>query len=788
MGKETICFHCGDRLPDTGAVEHDDKLFCCNGCQTVYALIHENGLEDFYNLPEKAQVKADAAGQYEYLDNDEIAEKFIRFKDDSITKVILNLPAIHCSSCIWLLEKLDKINPGIIDVQVNFVKKTAEITFKHKIIPLKKLAYLLQSIGYPPTFSLEKSEVKKQNNAAFFIRLGIAGFCFGNIMLFSIPEYLGIEKEYDEYARFFSYLNLGLAIPVLLFSARGYLVSAYKALKHRSVNIDVPISLGIIALFGRSAYEILTATGAGYMDSFAGLIFFLLIGKWYQQKTYDALSFERDYKSYFPIGVTKVAKDGSENHIPLEKVTIGDTLLIRNLELIPADALLTKGKATIDYSFVTGESTPVSIQTGQKIYAGGRQSGETIEVTLTESVEHSYLTSLWNNKAFKGKEETFTRKAFNQISKYFTIAVILIALATGIYWYFSDETLVWKTITAVLIIACPCALALTLPFTYGNALRFMGKRQLYMKNGDDSETFSQVTDIVFDKTGTLTEQGKSKITYHGSSLTTQQKQWIKSMVRTSTHPLSRQLEKHLSSVEVLPPDKIMEFPGKGLEAEIEGNTIRLGSATWLGVETADTVHSEVHIEINREIQGKFTFENYYRTGISELIQRLDYNLHLLSGDNDSERKTLETLFGKAENIRFEQSPQDKLDYITALQRKGKTVLYIGDGLNDAGALKAADFGIALAEDIHNFSPACDAILKAQNIHYLDRFLGYAQKTNTIIRASILLSFLYNVVGLSFAVSGQLTPLIAAILMPLSSVTVVVLITIMSRYYEQKTFA
>jgi P-type Cu+ transporter len=781
------CYHCGDKLPVVGIVEYDEKKFCCDGCKTVYSLLSESGLDGFYELPEKASVKASSEVNYDYLNNEEILNKLLKFKDERVSKVILNLPAIHCSSCIWLLENLHRINSGIIAVQVNFVRKEANITFKHDQISLKNLAYLLQKIGYPPSFTENNGETSKQNTTDFYIRLGVAGFCFGNIMLFSFPEYLGMEAEYEAYARFFSYLNLLLAIPVLLYSSRSYLVSAYKVVQHKNINIDVPISLGIIALFGRSTYEIVTATGAGYMDSFAGLIFFLLIGKWYQQKTYDALSFERDYKSYFPMAVTKVSKEGEEVHIPIKDINPGDVLLIRNQELIPADSILIKGEARIDYSFVTGESTEVSIQSGEKIFAGGKQKGGLIQVSVLESVEHSYLTSLWNNEAFK-KESNKTASAFNRVSKYFTITIVLIAFFTGIYWWLTNPAMTWTTITAILIIACPCALALTLPFTYGNGLRVFGKRHYYLKSGESIEALSGITDIVFDKTGTLTIQGKSKITFVSEKpLTPHEKQLVKSVVRTSAHPLSRQLEAFFNESSELPLEKVEEFPGKGLSATVSANSIRLGSQHWICTKQTEDNRSSVYLEINGELRGFFTFENYYREGVDKLMESLKslYTLHLLSGDNDSEKQKLTSLFGTSENIHFNQSPQDKLEYINRLKSDKRKVLYLGDGLNDAGALKSADFGIAIAEDIHNFSPSCDAIVKADKIHILKEILTYSGKTNFIIKSSIVVSFVYNVVGLSFAVTGQLTPLVAAILMPLSSVTVVSLITLLSKYYERR---
>ena len=401
------CYHCGDSCPDN-LISIDDKFFCCNGCKTVYEILNENQLCNYYNLDQTPGIspKINVVRKFDYLNDETILNQLIDFKNENITAVTFNIPQMHCSSCIWLLENLFKINPSINQSKVDFLKKTLNLKFYNQKISLKEVVELLASLGYEPQIQLDNLDKKSNSNKLnrkLLIKIGIAGFCFGNIMLISFPEYLSINPSEVFFRKFFGHLNLLLALPVFFYSASDYFLSAYKGLKKKIINIDFPISLGIAVLFFRSAYEVLTYTGAGYFDSLSGLVFFLLLGKLFQNKTYDALNFERDYKSYFPIAVT--LKNGmEEKSIPLSNLKVGDRILIRNNEIIPADSILFNGDGFIDYSFVTGESKPVEKVSGELIYAGGRQAGGLLELEVIKEVSQSYLTQLWNNDSFQQKE------------------------------------------------------------------------------------------------------------------------------------------------------------------------------------------------------------------------------------------------------------------------------------------------------------------------------------------------------------------------------------------------
>lgn len=782
------CFHCGN-TGDT-IVYFDDKEFCCNGCKTVYEILNQNELSKYYDLETSpGKIPEVVHGKYDYLDNESIANKLLEFNNETVAIINLYIPHIHCSSCIWVLENLHRLNENIVATQVNFPKKTVRITYNFELISLKKVVLLLSGIGYEPYISLEDTQEKKKKiDHSLLYKLVTAGFAFGNVMLLSFPEYFELDEYWlNQYKPFFHQIMLFFSIPVVLYSAKDYFVSAYKGLKHKILNIDVPIALGILVLFTRSVYDIVTGTGQGFLDSLCGLVFFLLLGKFFQQKTYNFLSFERDYKSYFPIAVTKLIENREEN-IAIYEVKKGDRLLIRNEELIPVDGILIKGKAKIDYSFVTGEAKPVDKTSGDKIFAGGKQMSGAIEIEAIKSISQSYLTQLWSNDVFKVNKEDRLENLTNAISKYFTVIILAITFLTALYWYFVDQSLIINTVSAVLIVACPCALALSAPFTLGNVLRILGRKKIYLKNAVTLEVLSKVSTVVFDKTGTLTHSEQNKIQYKGTPLNAKQKELVKSTLRSSNHPLSRILYGDLNDITVLTPDYFEEKVGKGLISTINGNSIQIGSASFVGSKEVINNETSVFIKVNDKILGKYLFTNRYREGVSDVFEHLAQTkkLVVLSGDNEGEKAYLLQSLPKGTTLEFQKKPEQKLEYIKALQEEGECVMMVGDGLNDAGALAQSNVGIAIAENVNVFSPACDGIIDAKMFASIPRVLQMSKLAKRIIIASFVVSFLYNIIGLSFAVSGNLSPVIAAILMPLSSISVVAFVTLFSNVAAVKS--
>ena len=786
----THCYHCGDSCNDS-IIKVDKKNFCCNGCKTVYEIFSENDLTCYYDFQENpGAIPTEIQGKYDFLDNKEIIEKLLDFNDDKTQIVTLYIPHIHCSSCIWVLENLHKLNSKITTTQVNFPKKTVRISYHSDAISLKEIILLLSSIGYEPYISLEDYETgKKKVDRSLIYKLGIAGFAFGNVMFLSFPEYFEVDGFWlEKYKNIFRWLMFFFSLPVVFYAGNDYFISAFKGLRSKILNIDVPIALGISVLFIRSSIEIMFDFGTGFFDSLTGLVFFLLLGKFFQQKTYNFLSFERDYKSYFPIAVTRILSNQKEESVQVYDIKKGDRLLIRNQELIPVDGILINGNAQIDYSFVTGEAEPVSKKSGDKLFAGGKQLSGIIEMEVLSSVSQSYLTQLWSNAVFQKDKSSSFKTLTDKISKNFTIIVLLIAFISSVFWLFFDMSKALNVFTAVLIIACPCAIALAAPFTLGNLLRIFGKQKFYLKNATVIEQLASIDSVIFDKTGTLTTNGINSIFYNGIALNKYEKSVLKSSLRASNHPLSRTLYNTFSDAETFEIENYEEIIGKGIEVSYKNDKLKLGSADFVNTIKKNTsFDTSIHISFNDDYKGKFTFKNSYRNGVKEVFNsfKKDYELAVVSGDNEGEKTFLSEFLPKKTNLLFNQKPNDKLEVVERYQQKNQKVAMIGDGLNDAGALMKSDVGIALSENINVFSPACDAILDASQFNKIEMFFKASKKAITIIKYCFLLSLCYNIIGLYFAVTGQLMPVIAAILMPLSSISIVVFTTIATNLLGKK---
>jgi Cu+-exporting ATPase len=776
------CYHCGDSIIGK-AISFDQHDFCCNGCKSVYQLLNDNQLGSFYTLEAKGGSKPSESNQHKYafLEVESIRNKFIAFEDENSAKIVLFLPQIHCSSCIYLLENLAKLLPAVYSCQVNFAKREASITFDPAQLSLAELALFLDKIGYAPNFG-NRNQTEKKLDKLFMYKLGIAGFAFGSIMLWSFPEYLGIDDTDANVRNFTAFLSLGISLPVLFFSASDYFISAFKALRFKSLNLDVPITIGIIALYLQSFFSIIKSEGPGYMDSFAGFIFFLLIGKWFQNKTYKSLSFERDYTSYFPVAVTRLT-DSKEEIIEIEALKIGDVILIRNEEIIPCDATMLSPVTKIDYSFVTGEATLITKKEGDFIYAGGKLSGKAIQLQVLKESNRSHLTQLWNDVKSE-KEAATTFKVQDQLSIYFLVIILIISGIAALAWSFIDLQRVTQIVVSILIVACPCALALSAPFTFGNTMRALGRKGLYLKNTRVVEQINGITDIVFDKTGTLTSSSFQTIDYTGDILTSEELSMIVVLANSSTHPLSRGIVKQYQATSSAELELLHfeESQGKGISGSINHRTVKIGNAAFTGQKELEKNETSTYISIDGAIYGRFIFTSQLRNGVASLLKSLPhYRLHLLSGDTEKDKQLFAELFPKNSTLLFEQTPQDKLNFIQQLKAKGNRVLMIGDGLNDAGALGIADVGIAVSEDVFRFTPSSDAIIEASKLGELNRLISISKFAKTILTTCLIFSLAYNVVGLSIAISGNLTPLVAAILMPISSITIVFITTFMMRF-------
>lgn len=789
------CFHCSSPCL-TGSVAHSGHSFCCQGCKTVFELLTENGLDSYYGLVGGAGIRLremPAEQRFLFLDQPEIRARLADFQDESSTHITFTIPAIHCVACVWLLENLFHLAPGIGHTSVNFPRKQVSIVFDSAKISLSRLVHLLASLGYEPELRLSDLDapVAHRMNRRLWLQVGLAGFAFGNIMLFSISSYFGLDRFSGPSFRMLTdWMAFALATPVVFYSGADYWRSAWVSLRQRMLNIDVPIAVGLAAIYLQSAWAVVVGREDHYFDSLCGLLFFLLCGKMFQQKTFDRLAFNRDYRSFFPLSVTRVV-DGEATQVPISQLQAGDRLRIRSSELIPADSRVISGPVLIDYSFVTGESSPVRKQVGELVYAGGRQVDGAVELEMVKAVSESYLASLWNKEAFRKEKAPRLETLTNCYSQRFTKIVVLIALGAGLYWSFTAKGVALKAFTSVLIVACPCALALAAPFALGTAQRCLARRSIFLKSSAVIEALANIDAVVFDKTGTLTAPFSRTIGFIGRVLKADETLWIRSLAAQSAHPLSVRISEALAGDDQMETvHSFRELPGCGIEAFIAGRSVAMGSARWLkscfagfrdvsaAQDNTDEQGSVVCVAIDGIYRGRFILVSSVRDSTKRLLGDLSHHcsLALLSGDNDRERERFGELFNVAGSLHFNQSPAEKLEFIRNRQRAGHSVMMVGDGLNDAGALKQSDVGVAVVESLQAFSPASDVILRADRVVDLGRVLKFSKSVVRVIRSAFLISAAYNLAGISIAASGRLSPIVCAILMPLSSVTVVLFAT------------
>jgi Cu+-exporting ATPase len=786
-----LCYHCGDAVRGE-RIDHDGKLFCCSGCKIVFEILQQNNLCNYYAIQQAPGVSPASVevSRFSFLDDQKIQQQLLDFSDGKIASVTFSLPTIHCSSCIWLLEQLYRLDNGIIQSRVDYLKKQVSIRFDQQRTSLKEIVVLLSTIGYEPELQLDAvdKKVESEITRSLYYKIGVAGFCFGNSMLFSFPEYLGVDATEQFLKPIFSYLNLLLALPVFFYCSADYFTSAVGGLRKKVINIDVPIALGIVLLFTRSVYEILSQTGPGFVDSMSGLLMFLLLGRIFQSKTYDRMNFERNYKSYFPLSVT-IKKNGIETTVPISSLKRGDRIIIRNNEIIPADGMLLRGGAAIDYSFVTGESTPVEKVLGEVLFAGGRQVGGIIEIEVTKEVSQSYLTLLWNNFNYSIREKGQLSELSNSVSKYFTIVVLLLSTGVLLYWLPKDMNTAINAFTGILIVACPCALAISIPFTLGTTLRIFGRNNFYLKNTAVIETLSKIDTIVFDKTGTITHAKRASAEFIGDELSVDEKRGVYSLSKNSIHPISTMIADQFTAEQIM-VEEFSEQIGKGISGKINSKIFKLGAREFVGhgvLPKGSINETRTYLSVDGAVKGYFSIKNIYRDGLDSVLSSLAKNVQfaVVSGDNESERIRLQSIFPKGTDLQFNQTPGDKLNYIKLLQARGKKVLMIGDGLNDAGALLQSNLGIAVSENVSQFSPSSDAIIGGASFDRIADFIRFASLSMKIVIASFVLAFIYNLFGIYFALQGMLTPIMAAILMPASSITIVFFTTISTQLCAKK---
>jgi P-type Cu+ transporter len=804
----STCAHCGDPSGHDSVV-FDERTFCCTGCRSVYEILKDHDLCDYYTVDPHAGISqrdADVSDDLSVLDEPFVLRRFTEWSRGDRVRIRFEIPMMHCASCIWLLDRLHTFDAGIHHSDVDFMRKLIHVEYDASMTTASSIARLLVRLGYRPQLAvegteLETSERQRKNVRDLYLRLGVAAFAAGNLMMISAAQYLAEAGAIESTLKMvFDTLSIGLSIPVLLFSASPWFRSAWGALRHRRLNLDVPVALGISVLFLRSIFDIVSGTGEGFLDSFSGLVVFLLVGKIFQQKAFDAVSFDRTHRSFFPLSV-RVERGDGDSVIPIERVKEGDVLLVRNGEVVPCDAILLSNAAYIDYSFVNGESIPEECLNGSLIHAGGKVAGTAARLAAVKDVSQSYLASLWERSGKRTPRRSYLNLS-DRFGTVFTIGAVAIALVGFLAWL-PDWHAGLLVLTSVLIIACPCALTMAAPITLGSAIGRLSRFGIYVKNSETLLELSKVYGVVFDKTGTLSSTRPDvDIQLHRdagqTAATSVDITFIAALASHSTHPISRAVahvagsrirDRHAGPEEI-EVRNVEETVGQGICGVVNGYFIAIGSAPYIEEVTTKPVDeaSDVaaYIAVNGRQVGHIVTRPRMRHGVADMVAELRgaMSVRLLSGDTERDREDFLQVFEEGE-MTFDLRPNDKVRQVEHLREEHGRMLMVGDGLNDAGAMAAADVSIGVADGTSTLVPACDVVIPGNMIHRIPTVLRYARTMTKVIQTSLIFTVFYNALGLTLALIGVLSPVLTAIMMPVSSLIVIGISVAGARWYARR---
>ncbi|MCB1190570.1 MAG: heavy metal translocating P-type ATPase [Leptospiraceae bacterium] len=793
------CYHCQTPLsPQTtykGSIKGEEKLFCCNGCKTVAEFISLSGNEKFYDLRGSVSLEPATSIQTsidENLDSEYTYNEFVTGVDPTKREVFVNITNIHCSACVWLNEKVLSQTEGIKGIRINFANSRAHIVWDDTILKLSKIFIIIQGIGYKPVLYApwKKENQNSQFEIDLLMRLGVAGFCFGNIMLFGVALYTGYFSGIEiGFKKLLHYASWIMATPAYLYSGMPFLRGAYYGIKNKSVTMDLLLVLGVSLAYFYSVYVTLTDRGEVYFDSVCMIYFFILIGKYFEARSRNSASRKvQTLLSKLP-DIVSLIQDGKETKILSHQIQVGETIMISPGERIPIDGNLLQGEVSIDESFLTGESKPVLKQTGMMLLAGSINLDKNLYMQATSTSKDSNLARI--QKMVDGAlfEKPKVQLILDRISSYFILVVLSVSLLVFFSWFFYGagfETALLNSIS-VLIIACPCALGLAVPTAIVMNHLVSSEKGILIKNASVIEALSKPNYLIFDKTGTLTE-GKLKVI---KDELVQDKVTLELLLMVeygSKHPIAKSIQNYLLSrnVSYNPSEdvriQIEEKSGFGLEGEIWKNDIcyfvKVGKLHFVSNDTQEDTTNEIgtriHVSINESYKGYLVLRDTIRKEAKEEIELLKKQLDgiiILSGDDLSVVKEVSNQLD-IETFYHGMTPKQKLEQIERLQLEGKKVITVGDGLNDAGMLAKSDAGISMQLGADITIDRADIILMNNHLSGVRRLFFYSQKTMSVIRDNIIISLIYNSIAIPLAAFGFLIPIICALFMTLSSLTVV----------------
>jgi Cu2+-exporting ATPase len=784
--RAAACAHCGLGVPAGLIDEQAPRQFCCTGCQVAYALIHEHGLERYYTFGEQRAAPVRPSGRsYEEFDHPAFHALYVRRTGAGTNSVELYVEGVHCASCVWLIERLALLVPGVVRAELNVGRSLASIEWHESATTLSGIARRLDALGYPPHpfRGIRRDEMRRREDRAMLARIGVAGAIAINVMLAAIALYSGwLSGMEAEWERFFRWVSLIVVTPAFIWPGRVFFTGALAALRARTLSMDVPLALGLGAGYVRGVTNTLTDSGPVYFDGLATLIFALLVGRYLQLRGQRAASDSSELLfAVTPATARIIESDGSRREVPAEAIVPGMTLSVRAGETFAADGTVGEGESSVDTSLLTGESRPRRLGPGDRVFAGTLNLGAELHVRVDDAGEGSRIARL-----MRLVEEHAVRRApvvqiANRLAVYFVGIVLVLAAVTWFIWKEAGASVAIDNAIALLVVTCPCALALSTPLAVSVAIGRAAKRGILIKGGDVIEALARPARLLLDKTGTVTQARARVVSWRGPA---DARSLVLAIEQDSSHPIADAFRRSWPDLHVPPADGVRPIPGAGVDGFVNGRHVVAGSPGFVAAITGSIApldeeplaNTPVLVAVDGELVAEARVGDPLRDDARMAVDALrdaGWRVGMLSGDAQDVVSDVARKLGIAPaECAGGASPEEKLERVLRARARGPVVM-VGDGVNDAAAMAAATVSVG----VHGGAEAClqsaDVYLSRPGLTPLVELMHGSRRTMRVIRRNIVFSLVYNAIGAGLAMAGVLTPLVAAVLMPASSLTVVI---------------
>lgn len=787
------CAHCSLPVPEGLIDRAQAQQFCCHGCQTAYSIIHGCGLDAYYRLRQATQTSAsparNTARRYAEFDDPAFTALYARPVQGGLLHAELLLENVHCTACVWLLEKLPAVLPGVASARLDFRRSAIAITWDPAAVPLSAIARTLDSLGYAPHPARNGAarDLRRQTDRRMLIRLAVAGACAGNVMLLALALYAGMFDSMEpHYAQLFRWTSMLISLVSLAWPGSLFFRGALSAIRTRTLHLDFPIAVGLAAGAVWGVINTVRGTGEIYFDSLSVLVFALLAGRLIQhrQQRWSADAVELLF-SLTPTSA-RVLRDSQFAEVPIQTVAIGDTVEILAGDSAPVDGVITDGESSIDQALLTGESRPVDVRPGDEIAAGAVNLGGRLLVLVRATGESTRVGRLMRMVEDAGRRRAPIVRLADRFAGHFVAGMLTLAAITALIWSFVDPSRAIDNAAALLIVTCPCALGLSTPLAMTVAIGRAARRGILIKGGDAIQSLARPGTIFLDKTGTITRGTTTLVRWHGDDSL---QPLVASLESEFAHPIARALVAAFAGSPAAPAASGVRAHQSGIEGTIAGIHLRIGSPAFVrGLDRSGRLAAvensiiaadltPILVAVNGRIAAAAGLGDPVRPDARESIDRLrrmGFRVGILSGDHPDLVAAVGRSLGlDPADVRGGVPPEEKLAVVAAAAKSGPVIM-VGDGVNDAAALAAATVGVAVHGGAEASLAAADVYLGRPGLAPIADLILASRRTMGVIRRNFAASIFYNAVAAALAMTGILSPLIAAFLMPISSLTVLTL--------------